>query len=593
MPQPTYTHFRKAHGQEEAALRQQLRWMSVARLLSFLFVLLALYYFLRYHISWCGLASLPLLAGFVWLVRLYEQTSTKAALTAALKQINQTELDLLNGADSPYDAGAAFIDPRHPYAYDLDVFGNGSLYQYLNRTTHLYGENRLAAVLLQPDIAEIPERQEAIRELSANTAFRQLVQAHGLLHRSEEKKIDQLRSWLGSAPAFRNKLTYYLLCLFPLFTCTALIVYGVTDSGLWKSAAGFSFVVNLIITALFARKLLSYISYSSGINHTLQQFAGQLESIQNETFRSPLLQRLQDQLKNGNITAGASIRELASGFNYLDTVYNVFVSPLINGLFLFHIHILYRLDQWKQEHQSAIWNWLQLTGEIEALNSLAGYGFNNPGTVFPELRNSPCLEALEMGHPLIKASRRICNDLVLDRQQLVILTGSNMSGKSTFLRTVGINLVLARCGAPVCASSFAFYPFDLMVSMRISDSLQDSESFFYAELKRLKQIIDHLDAGHKSFILLDEILRGTNSNDKHNGTVGLLEQLLSRPATGIIATHDITVAALTTNHPEQLQAQCFESEIVNNELVFDYKIKPGVCSRLSASFLMKKMGIIS
>lgn len=167
-----------------------------------------------------------------------------------------------------------------------------------------------------------------------------------------------------------------------------------------------------------------------------------------------------------------------------------------------------------------------------------------------------------------------------------------MSGKSTFLRTLGINLILARAGSAVTAGEFHFYPYDVFVSMRITDSLQDSESFFYAELKRLRQIIEHLNTGNKTFILLDEILRGTNSDDKHSGTVGLIKQLTERKATGIIATHDLTVALLTEEFPDQLAAKCFESEIINDELLFDYKIKEGVCTKLSASFLMRKMGII-
>lgn len=593
MPHPTYTSLLTTYNARATALRQQLRWMSVLRLLSFLFLAATLYSFIRYNTAWAGLLALPLLALFVWQVRLYDKISRNASLAEALVQLNKTELGLLDGAPSPYFDGTSYTDASHPYSYDLDLFGKNSLYHFLNRTTHLFGENRLAELLLHPDKNEIAVRQEAIRELSGNTAFRQLVQAHGHLHRSEEKKIDQLRSWLSAAPAFKKPLWYYCLWIFPAFTWLAILIYAFTDSGIWKSAAGLGFVINLMISMLFARKLFSYINYSTGINNTLQQFAGQLETIEKETFRSPLLARLQQQLNDGKLSAGASIRKLATGFNYLDSVYNVFISPLINGLFLFHIHILFRLDQWKKQNQDAIWNWLSITGEFEALNSMAGFGCNNPETVYPDIRSTPGLEAKAMGHPLIAASKRVSNDLQLQGRQLVILTGSNMSGKSTFLRTVGINLILARCGAPVCAASFSFYPFDLMVSMRITDSLQDSESFFYAELKRLKQIITHLDQGNESFILLDEILRGTNSNDKHNGTIGLLEQLRNRPATGIIATHDITVAELTQQYPDQLQAQCFESAIVNDELIFDYRIKPGVCSKLSASFLMKKMGIIS
>jgi DNA mismatch repair ATPase MutS len=197
-----------------------------------------------------------------------------------------------------------------------------------------------------------------------------------------------------------------------------------------------------------------------------------------------------------------------------------------------------------------------------------------------------------MGHLLIRASKRITNSISFNDQPFVILTGSNMSGKSTFLRTLGINLILARSGSPVCARQFEFYPYDVQVSMRISDSLQDSESLFYAELKRLHNIIQQLEAGHKTFIILDEILRGTNSNDKHNGTVGLIRKMVAARACGIIATHDLTVSKLSEEYPAHVSNKCFESQIINDELIFDYKLGEGVCTTLSASFLMKKMGII-
>jgi DNA mismatch repair ATPase MutS len=197
-----------------------------------------------------------------------------------------------------------------------------------------------------------------------------------------------------------------------------------------------------------------------------------------------------------------------------------------------------------------------------------------------------------MAHPLIRKEKTVSNDISFEQQKFIVLTGSNMSGKSTFLRTLGVNIVLAKVGSVVCAKSFSLYPYNLYVSMRITDSLQDSESFFYAELKKLREIIQHLEQGNKTFVMLDEILRGTNSNDKHSGTVGLIRKLVAHHATGIIATHDLTIGELSKEYPGYIGNKCFESEIVNGELVFDYKLKEGVCTKLNASFLLKKMGVI-
>jgi DNA mismatch repair ATPase MutS len=328
------------------------------------------------------------------------------------------------------------------------------------------------------------------------------------------------------------------------------------------------------------------------VTKVLEQFSRQIGLIESQNFQSPLLHEMQEKLKTGNVVASVSIARLASLFNSLETVINLVVSILLNGLFLFHIHVLFRLEKWKDKNGKNIMNWLQQLGELEALNSLASFSFNNPGFCYPLLKDREGLNAVEMGHPLIAATRRITNNISFDEHPFVILTGSNMSGKSTFLRTLGINLVLARTGSVVCAKQFELYPFDVHVSMRITDSLQDSESFFYAELKRLQQIIHELEAGKKTFVILDEILRGTNSNDKHNGTVGLIRKLVAAKAIGIIATHDLTVSRLAEEYPGFIANKCFESQIINDELLFDYRLGDGVCSTLSASFLMKKMGVI-
>jgi DNA mismatch repair ATPase MutS len=271
---------------------------------------------------------------------------------------------------------------------------------------------------------------------------------------------------------------------------------------------------------------------------------------------------------------------------------NLLVSVLLNGLSLFHVHILYSLEGWKKKHAGHILSWLDVIAEVEALASFANFSFNNDTFCFPELSSKRQWTATGIGHPLIRKEKRVTNDISFSEEKFVILTGSNMSGKSTFLRTLGVNLVLARAGGPVCASTCRLFPFNLYVSMRITDSLQDSESLFYAELKRLQEIIAHLQQDNNTFVVLDEILKGTNSNDKHNGTVGLIRKLAAHRCFGIIATHDLTVAELTSQYPGYMTNKAFESVIINNELVFDYRLKTGVCSKLNASFLMKKMGII-
>ncbi|MGZ8523768.1 MAG: MutS-related protein, partial [Chitinophagaceae bacterium] len=383
------------------------------------------------------------------------------------------------------------------------------------------------------------------------------------------------------------------LMLFPIATIACLAYYFISERDQVLNMFYYLFIVNLVVAGVFGKRISSHLSVSTSVTKILQQFAGQLQQIETQSFQSPLLKQLQQGLKTGNLTASHSIAKLSSLFNYLETIINLVVSLLLNGLFLFHVHILYALENWKQKNGKHIVPWLELLGETEALNSFANLSFNNKTFCRPQISQTETLVADNMGHPLIRIEKRINNSISFSEHRFVILTGSNMSGKSTFLRTLGTNLVLARAGSNVCADRFIFYPYAVHVSMRITDSLQDSESFFYAELKRLQGIIHQLQAGEKTFVILDEILRGTNSNDKHNGTIGLIRKLVAAKACGIIATHDLTVSKLTDENNGYISNKCFESEIINDELIFDYKLKDGVCTKLSASFLMNKMGIIN
>jgi DNA mismatch repair ATPase MutS len=275
----------------------------------------------------------------------------------------------------------------------------------------------------------------------------------------------------------------------------------------------------------------------------------------------------------------------------MDSIGNIVAAVIFNGLFLFHFHNLRAIIQWKKSNALALENWLAVIGEFEMVNSLANFTFNNPQFAFPTLNSNYEILFSNLSHPLLNENSRIGNDISFNPQAFTILTGSNMSGKSTFLRSLGVNMVLAGIGAPVCANQANVHPLSVLVSMRLSDSLSDSESYFYAEIKRLKLIIDALN-DERSFVLLDEILRGTNSDDKRNGTIEFIKNIINKNAIGVIATHDIEVCLTTDEFPNQLTNRCFEVEISNDDLHFDYKLYNGICKNKSATFLMKKMGVI-
>jgi DNA mismatch repair ATPase MutS len=296
-------------------------------------------------------------------------------------------------------------------------------------------------------------------------------------------------------------------------------------------------------------------------------------------------------LHSNNEKASKSLVNLSELFAKLDAIGNLLMTVLLNGAFLYHLHNLKAIIDWKNNNVKNVNNWLNVIGEFEMLNSIANFSFNNPDFAFPELNNNHEISFENLSHPLLNPKTRIGNNVDFQPQSFMILTGSNMSGKSTFLRSLGVNMVLAGMGAPVCASKANVHPLQILVSMRLSDSLSDSESYFYAEIKRLKQIMDALE-NQTAFVLLDEILRGTNSDDKRSGTIEVVKKMIAKKAIGAIATHDIEVCLTTNDYPKQLTNKCFEVEIVNDDLHFDYKLHDGICKNKSATFLMTKMGVI-
>lgn len=566
--------------------------MSFFRLLLFIAIIALAWRALATGQALFIISSILCLLGFFWMIRFYDNLQQKVRYYKALAKINQEEAAFVNGEPCSFNAGTGFINPHHPYSYDLDLFGTGGLYPHLNRCSTEFGQQALADALLNPDAGDIEARQAAIAELSTQIDFRQELQAQGSLQENSEKGLAQLRIWLKSEPIFKSVNAYRILFLFPIASLSLLIYYLFTENEQALNLFYFGFILNLFVALGFGKKIARQLSLSQSITTVLQQFAGQFRKMEELSVESPRLKELKARLQDGDVLASASVARLSSLFNYLETIVNLVVSLILNGLFLFHVHVLYALDKWKQQHAQRVYDWLKALGEMEELSSFANLSHNNPTYCQPKLEANRYWSATALGHPLIAEAKRIPNSISFENDRFIVLTGSNMSGKSTFLRTIGINMVLARAGSVVCAEAFSFYPFAIRVSMRITDSLQDSESFFYAELKRLHAIIEQLESGEPTFILLDEILRGTNSHDKHTGTVGLIRKLVAQNAVGIIATHDLAVADLERQYPGYIRNYCFESNIVNDELLFDYKLKTGVCSKLSASFLMRKMGII-
>jgi energy-coupling factor transporter ATP-binding protein EcfA2 len=589
----TYEQRSQQYRQAADRLAKQQSTISRVRLLCFVAAAAAAIFYWRGHPHWpLLLLALLLLAVFFFLIRLYDKKGREQVFAAALATVNEREADFLQEGKKHYHHGGEHIDPHHPYSYDIDLFGEHSFFHFLNRSSSLFGNQQLAQALLQPDIASLEQRQTAIDELKGKLDYRHRLTAHGLNNPLTPADLAQIESWLETPNTLYGKPVWrILLFAAPIAFLGSLAAYllGWMASG---AVPSYLFLLNLLLLGQFYRMFTRQMSVSGSLSKSLLQLAEQFKDIEQQPVTSPLLRQLRQQLFDGQVGAAQSIKKLAVLFSNLDSIFNLPASLALNGTVLFHLHVFYGIEKWKTVHRQQLFAWLQCLGQTEALNSFANFAYNNPGFVFPQRSETEDISAEALGHPLIGAAKRIHNSISLQKEKFIVLTGSNMSGKSTFLRTLALNLVLARSGSVVCAQRFRFYPYDIFVSMRINDSLLDNESFFYAELKRLQSIVHHVQAGHKTFVLLDEILRGTNSNDKHGGTVGLIKKMAAMKVCGLIATHDVTIGELSAQYPGYMANKCFEAQIINDELLFDYQLKDGVCQKLSASFLMKKMEII-
>jgi len=563
-----------------------LRLLSIALFLFFMF-----YYIKTDQILYVILAVLSF-AGFIVLMRIHSRLSFQKLLAETLLKINQNEIAFLKREKTPFENGAEFIDFHHPYAYDLDIFGDHSLFQNLNRTASFIGKKTLAELLLNTlPQREILENQEAVKELKSKIDWRQEFQALAIIGEDSKQSYEAIKYWNSLKNNSLPKVLIALSIILPVTFFGFLTAYFITSKTILLSYLTYVFIANLIVLGRSLKRIQSEIAKADNIDKIVKQYSLLIEKIEKESFQSKKLLHLQEQLNFKNAKASQHLKQLSELFSRMDTISNFVTAILFNGTFLFNLHVLKALLKWKEDYASEMNHWIAIIGEIEALNSLANLAYNNEDFVFPEINSEYKIEFTNLSHPLLNPATRIGNDTQFFPQSFVILTGSNMSGKSTFLRSLGINMVLTGIGSVVCASKAKVHPLPVLVSMRLSDSLSDSESYFFAEIKRLKQIMDALE-NQPAFVLLDEILRGTNSDDKRNGTIEVVKKIISKKAIGAIATHDIEVCLTTNDYPEILTNQCFEVEIRNNDLYFDYKLRNGICKNKSATFLMQKMGVI-
>lgn len=566
--------------------------ISILRLLSVFLCLFLLFYYIKTNeILYVAFAFLSFV-GFLFLMRIHSHLSFKREHTKAILKLNKNEIVYLKREKIPFENGIEFNDFSHPYAYDLDVFGEHSLFQNLNRTATYIGKKTLANQLLNLSSNEtILENQEAIGELKTKMDWRQDFLALAMISYDTKNTYDALIYWKSFENNKLPKVLIALSVILPVLFFGFLAAYFITSKVILLSYLTYVFIANMIVLGSSFKRIQSEIAKADNVAKIIKQYSLLVQKIETETFQSKRLIDLQQELIFKNATASKHLKDLSELFSRMDTINNFVTATVFNGMFLFNLYVLKALLKWKENYSEKLEQWINIVGEFEALNSLANLSYNNPDFVFPEINSDYKIGFSNLSHPLLNSATRIGNDTHFYPESFLILTGSNMSGKSTFLRSLGINMVLGGIGSVVCASKANMHPLPVLVSMRLSDSLADSESYFFAEIKRLKQIMDALEE-RPAFVLLDEILRGTNSDDKRNGTIEVVKKVIAKNAIGAIATHDIEVCLTTNEYPKVLTNQCFEVEIKDNELHFDYKLRDGICKNKSATFLMKKMGVI-
>ncbi|MFV8340722.1 MutS-related protein [Flavobacterium sp. LB3P21] len=566
--------------------------ISILRLFTIVLFLVSIYNYIKNSQIIFVVATIFLFGLFVFLMRIHTKLLFEKQVNQALFDINENEISYLERNKIPFENGQEFNDFHHPYAYDLDVFGEHSLFQNLNRTATFIGKKTFANQLLSilPN-DEITRNHQAVKELTEKLDWRQEFLAFAKVSNDTQSNYETLLKWSTFNSTPLSKMSIFISYFSPLLFLGVLIAYVVTSNTFFASVLSYLFVINLMILGRFIKRIQAEVANSTNIDKTIHQYSLLLQKIENESFQSQKLIDLQQKLMFKKENASIHLKQLAGLFSNMDSISNFVTAIVFNGTFLFNLHVFKSLIQWKKDHAEALENWLEVIGEFEMLNSLANFSYNNPEFVYPTLNTNFEIDFKDLSHPLLNEKTRIGNDVRFHPESFMILTGSNMSGKSTFLRSLGINMVLSGMGSPVCASQANVHPLPVLVSMRLSDSLSDSESYFFAEIKRLKQIMDELE-NRPAFVLLDEILRGTNSDDKRNGTIEVVKKVIGKKAVGAIATHDIEVCLTTNEYPNILTNKCFEVEIINNELHFDYKLRDGICKNRSATFLMKKMGVI-
>ncbi|MCI5082763.1 MAG: hypothetical protein MRY78_13790 [Saprospiraceae bacterium] len=585
-----YSERQATFAAQAAALRKRYNYFSVVRLVTF-FAAVGLGIYLYAEFWQVGIVfTILFLIGFYRFMLWHGAIKTKEIHQTNLAELNGAERKALDYEFGQFEGGKDFVEAEHPYSYDLDIYGEHSFFQFVNRTSTAIGRQRLAQYLEQPANTEtIQQRQQAVQELSEQLDWRQHFQAYGLQTSDELHHTQLLKQWLHD-PAFVSNSAFYRFALYfvPIWMIACIFTFLYVEP--WQLSLLF-----LALPIWIIRKTVEKVNKThlrtTHAEKALSFYAKLIGHVETQAFESSALRQIKTAFETEDKTASQHIGRLSYIISQLNMRYNA-LAIIFNIMFLWDLQWINQLEKWRAAQRDHLPKWFEALAELEALISLATLRYNQTDWTFPEVGDYPHFDASGLGHPLISPQKRVSNDVHIPTSgHIKLITGSNMAGKSTFLRTVGLNIVLALCGAPVCARRLELPVLQVYTSMRTQDALHENTSSFFAELKRLKFIIEAVEQGANIFFLLDEILKGTNSRDRHTGSKALIKQLIEHKGAGIIATHDLELGDLEAQYGGAIENLRIEVEIEDGQLHFDYKLKKGVSESFNATILMQQMGI--
>ena len=487
------------------------------------------------------------------------------------------------------ETGERFDDPHHVYAGDLDLFGKGSLFQLLSTARTRMGEDTLARWLLSPAAVEqIRERHAAVDELRAQLDLREDLAVLG-----EDVGVgvhpEAPLKWAESPNQMRP---LWIRWLAPVLA--ALAVSGAVVWALWGMATPLVLVVVIeaVITYRLKKPLEEVLHGTEHAFRDLDLLSGVLARVEVHQFQAPRLQALQRELLSSGVAGSLAIARLRTLVDLINSRHNIAVR-IIDAPLMYSVQVAFAAERWRRAHGAALRLWVNAIGDMEALLALATYSFEHPADPFPEfLEGAASFDGEELGHPLVPAATCVRNNVnICGETRILLVSGSNMSGKSTLLRAVGLNVVLAMTGAPVRARRLRLTPLQVGASIRVNDSLQEGSSRFYAEITRLRQIVDLAGGDLSLLFLLDELLQGTNSKDRRIGAEGIVRALVNRGAIGLVSTHDLALTDIGGAVAGHLRNVHFQDELANGRITFDYKLRDGVVTKSNGLELMRSIGL--